>query len=66
MRKETVSLGDMVTVHELEWLLMASGVLSVPFDLVPVPHVTGPLLLFLTTSNSLDFKDRVGMGTTGA
>lgn len=26
MRKETVSLGDMVTVHELEWLPMASGV----------------------------------------
>lgn len=49
MRKEAVSLGDMVTVHELEWIHQPSCVFQ--FNLVPVPYVTDPLLLFLTTSN---------------
>lgn len=58
-----MSLGNMIMVDELEWILQPSCMFH--FDLVPVPHVTDPLLLFLTSSNSLDFQGRTGMWTTG-
>lgn len=58
-----MSLGNMITVDELEWVHQPSCVFH--FDLVPVPHVTDPLLLFLTAAISLDFQGRAGMGTTG-
>lgn len=54
-----MSLGNMVMVHELEWVHRPLCVFQ--FNLVPVPYVTDTLLLFLTASNSLDFQGRVGM-----
>ena len=59
-----MSLGDMVTVHELEQMVHQPSCVF-QFDLVPVPYVTDPLLLFLTASSSLAFQGRVGMWTLG-
>lgn len=44
-----MSLGDIVTVHELEW--QPPCVFQI--DLVPVPYGTDPLLLFLTSKAGL-------------